>query len=115
MSKNKEKKYYLGQYIFATEKMREIAELLVENDPNSIIIIQSDHGARASSDPDLFLEIFPLEDVSNIFNAVYYKGEKLDIEGLSGVNTLRLVLNKAFTERFDMLEVPVDTYKYKWW
>jgi len=111
----KEKKYYLGQYIFATEKMREIAELLVENDPNSIIIIQSDHGARASSDPDLFLEIFPLEDVSNIFNAVYYKGEKLDIEGLSGVNTLRLVLNKAFTERFDMLEVPVDTYKYKWW
>jgi len=109
----KEKKYYLGQYIFATKKMREIAELLVENDPNSIIIIQSDHGARASSDPDLFLEIFPLEDVSNIFNAVYYKGEKLDIEGLSGVNTLRLVLNKAFTEQFDMLEVPVDTYKYK--
>ena len=53
----------------------EIVESIVENDPNSIIIIQSDHSARASSDDDLFLNIFSLEDMSSVFNAVYCKGE----------------------------------------
>lgn len=105
--------YYLGQYIFVTNQIMEIVESIVENDPNSIIIIQSDHSARAASDDDLFLNIFSLEDMYSVFNAVYCKGEKLDIEGLSGVNTLRLLFNRVFGEKFDMLEVPPDNYKYK--
>lgn len=59
------------------------------------------------------MEVFPLEDMSNIFNAVYYKKEKIDIEGLSGVNTLRHVLNVVFGDNFEMLDIPVDDYKYK--
>lgn len=101
----KDKKYYLDQYIFASEKVKQIANSIVSSDPNSIIIIQSDHGARASSDPEL-KGIFKLKDMKNIFNAVYYKEKKLDIEGLSGVNTIRLLLNKAFGENYDMLDVP---------
>lgn len=109
----KDPEYYLGQYIFTTNQMREIVNSIVNNDPGSIIILQSDHGARASSDPDLYMEKFTLEDMSHIFNAVYFRGEKLDIEGLSGVNTLRLVFNKAFGEKYEMLEVPPDNFKYK--
>lgn len=109
----KDPKYYLGQYIFTTNQITEIIDSIVTNDPNSCIIIQSDHSARASSDPELFLEIFDLEDISNIFNAVYYKGKELNIEGLSGVNTLRLLLNKVFGENFEIINVPIDNYKYK--
>ena len=109
----KEQKYYLGQYIYATNNIIDIVKSIVENDPNSCIILQSDHSARASSDPDLFMEVFPLEDMSNILNAVYYKKEKIDIEGLSGVNTLRHVLNVVFGDNFEMLDIPVDDYKYK--
>ncbi len=101
-----DKKYYLEQYIFITNKVIETVNSIIKHNPDSIIIIQSDHGARANTDPDLFMKPFALEDITNIFNAVYYKGEKLDIEGLSGVNTIRLLLNKAFGENFIMLEVP---------
>lgn len=109
----KDKKYYLGQYIYTTNNILEIVESIVENDPNSCIILQSDHSARASSDPDLFMELFALEDMSNIFNAVYLNKEKIDIEGLSGVNTLRYVFNLIFGDNFGMLDLPIDDYKYK--
>ncbi len=106
-------KYYLGQYIFVTNQIKEIVESIITNDPNSVIILQSDHSARASSDDKLFLEKFKLEDMSSILNAVYYRGDPLDIEGLSGVNTIRHLLNEMFGEDFEMIEVPLDTYKYK--
>ena len=106
-------RYYLGQYIFTTNQVFEIVDSISKNDPYSCIIIQSDHGARASSNSELFMEKFTLEDMSNFFNAVYLKGKKLDIEGLSAVNTLRLVLNEILDEDFQMVDVPVDTYKYK--
>lgn len=100
------KKYYLEQYIFITNKVIETVDSITKHNPDSIIIIQSDHGARANTDPELTTKLFSYNDASNVFNAVYYKGEKFDIEGLSGVNTIRLLLNIAFGENFDMLEVP---------
>lgn len=109
----REPKYYLEQYIFTTNQIIEIVDLIIENDPESCIIIQSDHSARASADREIFMEKFSLEDMSNIFNAVYFKGEKLTIEGLSGVNTLRILFNKMFDENFEIIEVPIDNYKYK--
>lgn len=108
-----DKNYYLEQYIYATNQVTDIVESILMNDPYSCIIIQSDHSARASSNSELFMEIFTLEDMSNFFNAVYIGGEELDINGLSGVNTLRLFLNRLLGEEFEMLDVPVDTYKYK--
>lgn len=102
----KDDKYYLEQYIFTTNKIIEIIDSIISNDPESIIILQSDHSARASSDPDLSSSKFLHQDKTSIFNAVYYKGEKLDIEGLSGVNTLRSLLNKLFNENFEVIELP---------
>ena len=41
--------------------------------------------------------------MTNFFSAVYYKGQKLNIEGLSGVNTFRLILNELLGTSFEML------------
>lgn len=106
-------RYYLGQYQYATKLMLQILNNLVKNDPNSVILLMSDHGARASTSPS-YMEKFPLEVMNNSLNAVYYQGEeKLDIDGLSVVNTLRTVLNRLFDLDYEMLPVPEDTYKYK--
>jgi len=89
----KDQKYYLGYYQYATEQMLAVAKSLVEADPDCIVIMQSDHSARAASQPDV---IFGEEDKCTCFNAVYYAGEELDIEGISGLNTVRAVLDRLF-------------------
>lgn len=33
---------------------------------------------------------------TNILNAIYFKGELIDIDGLSGVNTMITTVNKLF-------------------
>ena len=63
-------------------------------------------------DPDLFTKVYKLEDMNNHFNAVYYRGEQLDIAGLSGVNTWRLLASKLFGINLDEVEVPVDENNY---
>lgn len=108
-----DKQYYLDAYIYTTKIINEIVESILKSDPTCIIILQSDHSARASSDSNLFMKMFELEDMSNSFNAVYYCGEQIDIEGLSCVNTWRLIANKLFNKNFKKVEVPIDEYKYK--
>lgn len=92
-----DKQYYLNQYKYVLKRIRHIIQDIVDNDPDSIIVITSDHGPRYN--PEI-----PQEEITNIFNAVYFKGEiKLHIEGLSGVNTLRLVLSEQLN--IDLPEV----------
>lgn len=97
---------YLNQYKFASSQMVEIADSIISNDPNAIVWLLSDHSGRASTDPEH--EGFPNEDMTNFFNAVYYQGEKLDIEGLSGVNTFRLILNELLGTEFEMIPMPAE-------
>lgn len=105
---------YLGVYKLASKKILSIAENLTENDPEALILIMSDHGARASTDSELFMEKFELNDINNFFNAFYYRGEDLSqYKDLSAVNTLRMMLNLAVRTEYDQVEVPVDEYKYK--
>lgn len=60
------------------------------------------------------MEKFELNDMNNIFNVFYYKGEDLsEYTNLSGVNTLRMLLNKALGTTYEEVEVPVDDYVYK--
>jgi len=109
----KDPQYYLGQYQYATKQMLRILENIVNNDPNSIIILQSDHGARASTD-EKFMTKFPLEVMNNPLNTVYYQGNNsLDISGLSSVNTLRIILNELFDLNYEIVPVPEDTYRYR--
>jgi Na+-transporting NADH:ubiquinone oxidoreductase subunit NqrC len=105
---------YLGQFKYSTKLMMKMLDNILVNDPNSIILLQSDHGARATQDVGLYVSKFPLEIMSNTLNAVYYQGEKFDeIIDQSSVNTIRLVLDRLFDLDYGTVKVPEDTYKYE--
>lgn len=96
--------YYLNQLIFITEKITQTIDTIVENDPNSIIILQSDHGCRLLKDEEGNSAIDSVNR-RNILNAVYYQGQEMqEIEGRSGVNTIRLVLNRLLGLGLPLLE-----------
>lgn len=100
-------RYYLGQYEYITKLTKDVVDSIIERDPASVIILQSDHSARAASDANLFMNLIPYEDMKNILNAVYYGGEAMEeIQGQSGVNTLRLICNRLFDADLGLLEVP---------
>jgi hypothetical protein len=91
----KDQQYYLGQFIYITNQIIEVAASIIENNPDCIIVLQSDHSARASTDTSVKFDSF---DMTGILNAVYFNGEKLDISGLSGVDTIKKVLTKLLSE-----------------
>jgi hypothetical protein len=93
---------YLGQYKFITKHMMASIATILENDPDSIIIVMSDHGIRYHADCNRKHTFYITDkDSLRIINAVYIKGEQYDIEGLSGINTLRFVLSL-----FDGVDLP---------
>lgn len=97
---------YLEQYIYCSAKIEEIVKNILIKDPNCIIVLQSDHGARANTEPN---ELFPLAIQKNIFNAVYYMGKPIDeIIDQSAVNTVRCIINRLFNMDYELLEVPFD-------
>lgn len=97
-----EKEYYLNQFIFITKKMKETIDSIVSNDPQSIIILQSDHSARFGPQEILF------EQKTEILNAVYYMGEDIkDIEGMSGMDTIIYTLNLLLNA-----DLPMGGYQY---
>lgn len=105
---------YLGIHKYNSKIIMSIVNNLVSNDPDSLILIMSDHGARASTDAEIFMEKFALEDINNIFNVFYYKGMDLtEYRDLSSVNTLRMLLNISLGTDYELVEVPVDDYQYK--
>lgn len=99
---------YLGQFQYATKLMVAICDNIIQNDPNAVVVLQSDHGSRVGFDT-FSSPIFPIEVMTNNFSAVYFQGEKLDIEGLSSVNTVRTVLNQLLGLDLEMRKVPVFT------
>lgn len=100
-------RYYLGQFKYATKQMINILDNILRWDDDSIIVLMSDHGARASSDPELFMKKFPLEVMNNPLMAVYYRGKPMtEIKGLSGVNVLRRVVSRLFDMDYAIVEVP---------
>lgn len=107
-----DKYYYLDQLKWLNSVLNTVVDNILANDPNSIIILQSDHGSRypaqvsgVDGQPELNQ---PVENpiMQNILNCVYVKGQEIDIDGLSGINTLRQVLNTVFGTEIEMLEEP---------
>lgn len=91
-----DKSVYLEQVRWIDSNMCELVERLIRNDPDCVILIQSDHGMRAWS----------TEKKENyaIINYLYYQGETVPIEGVSGVNTVRVLLNRLFHMDLEMVE-----------
>lgn len=106
------KDVYLNQYKYITSCMEKIVDNIIEHDPDALIVLMSDHGARY---PHMMVDHYGAEAydatvetpyMQNILNGVYYKGEKLDIEGMTSINTWRTILNQYFGTDYEMLEAP---------
>ncbi|MBQ5992005.1 MAG: hypothetical protein IJL62_05600 [Clostridia bacterium] len=106
-------KYYLDQWMYMEKYMEEIIDNIFRYDPNAIIIVQSDHGARGGLwQNDYNAENYDIEktDQCRILNTVYFCGEPIEIEGLSAVNTARAILTKLGSNR-----PPIPDADYIFW
>lgn len=88
------KKGYAGQIEYANRQMENIIPLILAHNPNSVIIVQADHG------PDLFTKWDTLEvpiDRFYILNAYYFPDRNYQdlYAAITPVNSFRVVLNKA--------------------
>jgi len=104
------KSAYLNQLKYVTKCIQNTIINIKEKDPNALIIVQSDHGARYplwmktdfdGPDYDASVENYYMQ---NVLNCVYYKGEEIEIEGMTGINTIRTAFNQVFDTDYEMLE-----------
>ena len=91
-------KNYLDQYKYTTTLLTKSVENIIANDPNSIIILMSDHGLRVKDGAkDTWMKDMTPKDNADILCAVYYKGEEFaDLEGLCGANVLITLFNEVY-------------------
>lgn len=102
-----DKQYYRGQHIYVSEQLGNICETIIRCDPDSVILLQSDHGMRHVANITWL-------DSTNVLNAVYFRGQPMEeIEGKNGLNTWRAVLRKQFNLDLPELEEPrlANTYR----
>jgi hypothetical protein len=109
-------KYYLGYLQYASQRILAAVDEIQAHDPTAIIILQSDHGARTVYREAIHgnLEQVNQEDVhhqQNVLNCVYLPGQTVDIQGKSGINTLRTVLDQAYHMDLPMVEPEHDESK----
>ena len=108
---------YLGQVEFMNSYILELVDTIRKNDPNAMIILQSDHGNRYAIHMvqlGEWADYDPYEEnpyMQNILNCVYYQGQSFPIEGETGINTLRLVLRQALGADLPPI-TPVEDYSY---
>lgn len=117
------KDVYINQLKYINKKVDAAVDNIIKNDPNAVIVIQSDHGARYSYfcmndySKDEFDAEVETKNMQSVLNCVYWgSANKHDIEGLSCLNTWRTVLNELYDAEFEMIEVPhkhVVKWKYK--
>lgn len=95
---------YLDQYIYTSTMIQDLADKMIENNPNAIIVFQSDHGSRLfQKDPSKDNEKF------HTLLAIRFGNEIIDqnsLDRFNATNTYRFILNKAFGQKLEIL--PTD-------
>lgn len=105
-------KNYLDQYKYTTTLLTQSIENIIENDPDSIIILMSDHGLRIKEGAaKTWMKDMTPKDNADILCAVYYKGEEFaDIEGLCGANVLITLFNEVYGYNIPYIAQSDDYY-----
>ena len=95
---HKDKQVYLEQYKYTTLRIRSLIQNLLSEKPESVIILQSDHGMRYNEQPFAKKEDVDRESLY-ILNAIYMPDK--DYEGLKdnmeNVDTFKILLPKIQT------------------
>ncbi len=111
-----DRKYYLNQLKHCTTLIQNAIDNIIKNDPDSIIILMSDHGVRDHYTGDSeheWMKPMTVKDHTDILCAVYYKGEAISgLEGMCGSNVLISIVNKAWGYNIPLVEQSDDMYQY---
>lgn len=108
--------YYEGfrdAVICMNERFLTMVDRIRERQPNSVIIIQGDHGCRSDWQSTAGTELIPwkgtkeeyVRNYTGILNTIYFpEGDySAFYPGITPVNTFRIVFNKYFGAKFPML------------
>jgi len=108
-----DKNMYLGQFKYCTKLLTEGIENILENDPDSIIILMSDHGVRTHElDKNPWMKELTKKDTGDILCAIYNQGEEfVDIEGLCGANVITTLVNEVYGYNIPLTQQAEDFYK----
>ena len=104
---HKDKEGYIGQLQFINKKVLEFVNNILENEnDNTIIVIQSDHGTRYIVDDYIDPTDEGIRERLSILNAYYLPERDYDIFGEKNtpVNTFRIVFNSYLDGNFEILE-----------
>jgi len=108
-----DKELYVGSIEFSNKKTLEIIDKILKNNKNSIIIIQSDHGYDFGINFQNPSEKHLKQRFSNI-NAIYLPNkENIFYEGVTPVNTFRIIFNEYFHMPYDILEDKMYYHPYE--
>jgi hypothetical protein len=105
------KQAYIQQLKFANKmSIKVIDEILSDNERDSIIILQSDHGERSKINWENPTNDMTKQALNNI-NAIYLPNIDDDFTHtkISNVNTFRVIFNEYFNSEFELLDE-----KYFW-
>lgn len=106
------KDQYLNQLKYTTDLLTKSIENIIENDPDSIIIVMSDHGLRIREEAtNTWMKGMTPKDNADILCAVYYKGEEFtDIEGMCGTNVMITIMNEVYKYEIPYVAQSDDFY-----
>ena len=96
---------YVDSIKFVNKKILEVTENILRNNENSIIIIQSDHGYDFGINYENPSDL-SLKQRFSTLNAIYlpYGNEDVFYEGITPVNTFRIIFNEYFNASYQILE-----------
>lgn len=98
------KEGYINQVKFANKKISEFISTIKSENPNSIILIHGDHGTGSVN--DFSSEDADIRQRMQIFNAYSFPNSPsiLPYDGISLVNSYRIVFNSFFNGNYTLLE-----------
>ena len=100
------KTQFVQQIQFANKKSIEFIDKILENEKQSVIIIQSDHGSAFGINLQDPTDDNIIQRLSNL-NVIYFPDEKHRetlTDDLTNVNTFRIVFNSYFGSDYEILE-----------
>tara|TARA_A100001037_G_C15142781_1_gene634680 strand:- start:2118 stop:3626 length:1509 start_codon:yes stop_codon:yes gene_type:complete len=101
---------YLQQLIFTNMKTLEIIDSIQRKNPESVIIVMSDHGGRFGIDWKNPSELDLFRGLNN-FLAIYFPDKEYEtLENISTVNIFRIFFNMYFNTEYQILDE-----KYLWY
>lgn len=105
-TKEEYKNNYVNQLIYTNQRTKEMIERIIANSKNSLVIIlQSDHGPAMQLEWENPSKEAIKERIS-ILNAYYFsdKAQNILYEGITPVNTFRIIFNLYFGADYEILE-----------